>query len=186
MLLAGLLVAVLANPSEDLGLLVEESPAADQRPIELALAIDRQELAAGDPITVTLKLTNPSEKTLRFHADPHRFLSVTTPAGAACSLSAAQVGEGPLVTLAPGQSRVETLTGKVSLGTGQLPRGRQKRDGHTTVRGLFLDFPTYRIFLGPDGGPFDVQATYATMRAVHRSNVVRVRVSRKPRPEARR
>jgi hypothetical protein len=152
---------------------------ADQSALVLSIAFGKQRLVVGDEVVVTFRLANRSGRAVRIHRDPQRFLVMKSAAGATCPIDGAQVGEGEPVTVGPGKALEERLVGRVSEGKGFVPRGRLKREGRTEVSGLFLDFPIYRVFLGSQGGAFEVQGTYQTLRHTHRSSVVRVEIARR-------
>jgi hypothetical protein len=135
------------------------------------MKLNNTDFSVGDEIIIDLALINFADRPFTFRKDPHRFVVLTSRMGERNPISdGAQVVEGAQVTLKPKEKYQEKLIGKIIEGTGYIAKGRLKREGRSKVEGMFIQFPTYRIFLENGQGGYTLQATYSTGVWHHKSN----------------
>jgi hypothetical protein len=151
----------------------------DQNWMVLSMELNKDDFSLGDKIIIDLELINYADHPMTFRKDPHRFVILRSIMGERSPISdGAQVMEGQLVTLKPQERLKDTLVGKIVEGTGHIAKGRLKREGRYEVKGMFIKFPTFRIFLEKGPGKYMLQATYSTGIWLHKSNRISINITR--------
>jgi hypothetical protein len=153
----------------------QDTQSYDQNWMVLSIELNKNDFALGDEIVIDLELINFADHPMTFRTDPHRFVILSSRMGERSRISdGAQVMAGKLVTLKSEERFKDRLVGKVIEGAGYIAKGRLKSEGRYKVEGMFVQFPTYRLFLEKGPGKYTLQATYSTGAWVHRSNKISI------------
>ncbi|GEM_PF-6366309 len=135
-------------------------------PLKLIIESDKTQYSLGDDITLTCKVKNISKAPVSFFRDTnptHLSLTITSQDGRKCHIadsSQVWIGSNDEVILYRDEEFEYSLQGKILEGKRKIPRGEFKSDGYDEVYGLYIQFPTWSIFLDDGFAQYKVSARY--------------------------
>lgn len=135
-------------------------------PLELIIESDKKEYKLGEDITLTCKVKNISKAPVSFYRDTnptHINLIITSQEGRVCRISDSSqvmIGNSDEVILYRDEEFEYSLQGKILEGNRKIPRGKLKFDGYDEAYGLYIQFPTWSIFLEDGFAKYKISARY--------------------------
>lgn len=134
-------------------------------PLKLTVKADKATYKVGDEINLNFAVENVSNgivKLLRDTNPTHVNLIITSQGNKRCRSTGAQVGAGTNapVSLAPLEIFEYSQNGKIIQDKKELPLTRYKKDGYEEVSGIFIEFPTWSVYLEDGPGKYNIKAKY--------------------------
>jgi hypothetical protein len=136
------------------------------KPLKLIVEAEKNVYNVDDEIIFHFAVQNIAPNTTRFLRDSnptHNNLLISSQNGKRCRIAdSAQVmaGTNALVALKPREIFEYTLNGKIVQGKKHIARTRYKKDGYEEVSGIFIEFPTWSIYLEDGPGKYLIKARY--------------------------
>ncbi len=136
------------------------------QPLKLTVYSEKKVFKVNDELILRFEIENTSKKTIIFLRDTnptHKNLIITSETEKHCRIaesSQVPASSNALVSLLTGDVFEYSLTGKIVQDKKEVPLGKHKKDGFEERDGLFLEFPTYSIYLEDGFGKYKVKARY--------------------------
>lgn len=135
-------------------------------PLQLIIESDKKEYQLGDDIVLTCKIKNVSKAPVSFFKDTnptHLNLTITSLYGNKCRIadsSQVMIGNNDPVTLYKDEEFEYSLQGKIMKGSRNIAQSKFKGGGYEEVQGLYIQFPTWSIFLDDGFTIYRISARY--------------------------
>ncbi len=135
-------------------------------PLELIIQSDKREYELGDDIILTCKIKNVGRAPVSFYRDTnptHLNLIITSLNGNKCRFadsSQVMIGSNDPVTLYKDEEFEYSLQGKIMQGVRKIPKDRFIGGRYEEVQGLYIQFPTWSIFLDDGFSIYRISARY--------------------------